>query len=617
MVYRGRPSTGCRTCRERKIKCDERPDGCIKCEKRGSTCPGYDSTVDSFFLDETANVLAKAKKSKARAIAARNERDGISGGTSREVAWLEKHINQSPRIHILAPLIDQGINFFMNNYALGVDQPPITSKDYHKYLSTNGFHPLIATTMTALGIAGVANIYMDTALKQEATRWYLNSIKMANAALCSLQDVRNDSTLVAVNLLSIFEATFNDRTFSGWSNHVDGASSLIRLRGKDQLNSPAGRRLYMHTMALYTINCMGKGEPIPDDFRELDREIVKHLDTKDPRTAFYFLQQETNDLRATMLSQPTLDLRNIIEKARELETSAASIFERLEGDWQYETVPSFGQIPGVFGDYYHVYPTHSTAQTWNWVRYNRIYLHDIIRNCILAGFATEPPVLDNLEYMPVMADSAQKLIQLQSDIMASMPQFLHDTPKVAPHHSFQESPFANDSPQNEQNFHMISPASLMNLSTASRTPSPRHSPVPPTPSVNRDARLFTQNFQRDTMPEPPSFKKREENTSRVPVVRVSAGYSTLWSLYVAGSMPTASRRSQEFVLQCLDRVEREFGINQAKVFATALRYKIHLTKKGLIPFQVCPQYIADPPPGMVFPGEESEVCFARRCLGVG
>jgi hypothetical protein len=263
-------------------------------------------------------VQIKAEKSKAKAIAARDERD------IRDVreAYLQIMAKQCPGTAITASLIDQGINFFMSYYCSGIDQPSIQSLEYQQHLSTHGFHPLVSTSMTALGIAGVANLYMDARLKSEATRWYLKAIKMANRAISSPDDVKADSTLTAVNLLSMFEATFNDSSLAGWSNHVDGAASLIRVRGMEQFSTPAGQRMYLHTIGLLTMNCMGKGIPVPQYVHDLNTEVMKHLDIQDPRNRFFFLHIRTIDLRARILNQSVFSLTDIIQSALELDDIA-------------------------------------------------------------------------------------------------------------------------------------------------------------------------------------------------------------------------------------------------------------------------------------------------------
>ena len=570
MVYRGRPSTGCKKCRQRKVKCDERPDGCLKCAEQRLPCPGYDRNIDAWFHDETTKVHAKSKRSQRRLDSHTSseiaKKEVVSPNTTLEC--LHHHV---PPGYMLAPLVDQGISFFMTHYAIGLDQPSITSRAYNQHLSTNGFHPLVATTMTALGIAGVANLYMDSALKREATQWYLRAIKMANAAISSLTDVKKDTTLVAVNLLTMFEATFNNDSLIGWSNHVDGSALLVKLRGRDQIKTLAGRRMYLHTIGLVTINCMGKGETMPSYVKDINRDVEAHLDYGNPQTAFFFLHQKTTDLRAYILMQTASQVPGIISRAIELDASAESIFDQVSRNWDYHTVPCFGQVPGVFGSHYHIYPTHATAQTWNWVRYNRIYLHDIIRNCILAGFATSPPVLTGLKYVQLLANSTQILQQLQADIIASMPQFLHDTPMT---------PSCGSTPTS------VTPPPLFD---------PTHSP-------GAESRRFFQNFRSETvdLTKPGNLN---DCMDRLPIVRVSGGYSTVWALYVAGSMPTASAASQKFVLHCLDRIEHEFGIMQASVFAKALRLKMELENSGETPLSLCPRYL---PPDASFDVPQSK-----------
>lgn len=52
-------------------------------------------------------------------------------------------------------------------------------------------------------------------------------------------------------------------------------------------------------------------------------------------------------------------------------------------------------------------------------------------------------------------------------------------------------------------------------------------------------------------------------------------------------MPTAERPTQEFVIRCLGRFEREFGIMQAKVLAAALRLKMFRPEAD----GICPGYL--------------------------
>jgi hypothetical protein len=417
--------------------------------------------------------------------------------------------------------------------------------------------------MTAVGIAGLATLHMDPGLKKHATQWYLKAIKMANVALSDPDDARNDTTLVGVNLLSMLEAQVNDESLVGWIRHVEGAASLLKLRGKDQFSTLAGRRMYIQSVGLVTQSYMGQGLRVPDFIQELNKEIEPFLNLRDPRHAYFFLHGYTCNFRGDIFSQKMTDLEKIIERAMELDAVAVGIFEGVRDAWHYDIVPCLDDQPSVFGDFYHVYPTHATAQTWNWVRYNRIYYHDIIRNCILSGFAASPPVLTGPKYYELLASSTRTLQELQSDILASMPQFLHDTPKVAP----QETSSTDSSRR-----------SLTSTQTARSTPE------------GTPLKSLIHNFQAESIEHFDRLAHGSLIEDRLPILRISGGYSVIWALYVAGAMPTASPASQEFVLRCLDRMEHEFGINQGRVLARYLRIKRQMVNGGESPFTICPRY---------------------------
>jgi hypothetical protein len=561
-------------------------------------CPGYDRTVDDFFFDETAKVRAKVNKAKAKAIAARDARDAQEA-PEMALSRVDRLACLSPQL--IAPLIDQGITYFVSNYATGLEKPPVASEAYNQHSSTHGFHPLVAATMTAVGLAGVANLYLDPRLRREATQWYLRAIKMLNTAIASPVAARQDSTLVAVNLLSLFEATSNDENLASWSSHVDGAALIIKMRGPNQFSTPAGRRMYLQTIGLVTANCLGKGIAMPDYVHDLNPRLKDYLDDKDPRSSFFFLHMETTDLRAYLIKNPTADLYATIERALNLDCAAKDIFDRLVDDWKYETVPCPSGMPGVYGDSYHVYPAHIAAQTWNWVRYNRIYYHDIIRNCILAGLSTSPPILTEQKYVALLGESTSTLARLQSDIYASMSQFLYDTPQVLPYipdEDYNSSPRSTDERE-------TSPFSSSSAYTTTQTSSGTYSTTSSASlSSSNDPhsrrRMFFQNFRNEDIPHTQHFMGRGGSKELLPIVRISGGYSTLWALYVAGSMPTASPESQEYALQCFGRIERDFGINQAVVLANALRIKQRMVNGGEKPFALCPAYL----PAVLLPPED-------------
>jgi hypothetical protein len=55
---------GCRTCRRRRVKCDERHPTCERCEKGSFDCEGY--TQEHRFVDEVARTIRHAQKVSAK-----------------------------------------------------------------------------------------------------------------------------------------------------------------------------------------------------------------------------------------------------------------------------------------------------------------------------------------------------------------------------------------------------------------------------------------------------------------------------------------------------------------------------------------------------------------------
>ncbi|KAF2656996.1 hypothetical protein K491DRAFT_714893 [Lophiostoma macrostomum CBS 122681] len=540
MVYRGKPSTGCKKCRQRKIKCDERPGGCLKCSDRGYNCPGYDDPLDRLFQNESARVESKAKKANEKAIELRSERE-FKIQSRKAIIKIQDAIG-SP---LLCPLIDQGIAFFMMNYTIGLDQPPLQSVSYNRHLASHGFHPVIANAMTALGLSGIGNIYNDFNYQREASRWYLKALKMTNDALASPTEAKSDNTLLATMLLSNFEATSNGTSLAGFLNHINGSSTLLCLRGKQQFATPAGRRMYMQTVGVLTMMQMGRGDPLPDYVHRLNQESAKYEDMNDPGDQFYHLQIETIDFRAQIIHEEITDLYAILEKALAIDVKGQRILDALREAWCYESVRVEPNTPSVFGDTYHIYPSLDAAQKWNWVRYNLIYIHDVIRNTLLMGFSSRPPVFTGERFARLLQESTEMLYDMQYGILASIPQHLYDTPK-----SFSE----------------------ITLPTVTSPDKPRY---------------FWSNFNET----PAGDKPNMEVQDRLPIVRISGGYSSMWALYIAGATPIASPESQEYILTSFKRIKAEFGINQAQVLAGMLRLRMQLDASGLIPMAIAPRYI--------------------------
>lgn len=84
-----------------------------------------------------------------------------------------------------------------------------------------------------------------------ARQRYVDAIHRTNTALRSPEIAKQDSSLIAVLLLSTFERLTWDTnmTRENWTQHVRGLDLILQLRGRDQLDTRRGAALFRDIQA--------------------------------------------------------------------------------------------------------------------------------------------------------------------------------------------------------------------------------------------------------------------------------------------------------------------------------------------------------------------------------
>ena len=99
----------------------------------------------------------------------------------------------------------------------------------------------LVSSIKAVGIASMTRAPNGPSASPEARRQYLNAIQLTNAAIKSVELATRDSTLLAINVLTIFESiTGFHRTMDSWRDHINGASALLAMRGAKQFETDTG-----------------------------------------------------------------------------------------------------------------------------------------------------------------------------------------------------------------------------------------------------------------------------------------------------------------------------------------------------------------------------------------
>ncbi|KAF6233116.1 hypothetical protein HO173_008660 [Letharia columbiana] len=429
MVYCGRPSKGCAPCRAKRTKCDQTRPHCGQCRRAHRECPGYRAEQDAVFRNETSKVVAKAQTgtkweismpvSPIRPIELTGDGDVRNLAIDFSAATVQMVERTKVTIRTLSvPLEDEATYYFFHNF---VPADPASLTTYSDVLPTvyrqdSSFNAL-PKIIEAIGLAGISNVKQAPELMVAAGQKYARVLRAITASIQNSKEVSTDQTLMAVMLLGLFETVTcsNPESMRSWTNHVNGATALVRLRGTDQLRTKVGRKLFDNLVVQILIDCLQRRQMIPPDVIEW-AEIAAEGETKKavPERQLIQIIGRLCALRAAVDRPETNDIG--------VATLANFIDSDLE-DWKNSLPPAFSysikQSPNtedVFSHTYHVYKGTWALSVWNVYRCARILTQQVI-TAWLSRNSMPNPALDQSQ----RRQSKVLLANLAHDICASAP----------------------------------------------------------------------------------------------------------------------------------------------------------------------------------------------------
>lgn len=332
---------------------------------------------------------------------------------------------ESMTMEITPSIEDQAMGFFISNH---VSQPTLVPRGQYEWLLEALNQPdcaeIVRSSANAASLAGLANATKCSAIKAKACAAYGSALRMTNDALRVRETAVKDSTLISVIMLGLYENTmFHDkRSVQAWAKHVQGASALFNLRGKEQFESDTARRIFHQYYGIIILCSLEGGQPMADGIRELydhcnpGSNYAVHGRLWTTRLT-NFLHDAVN-LNRDKVSDPVAMVTKAINLDRELD-SIKSLMPKI---WQYETVRLEQPLEYAYGTFYHIYMDPWIAQMWNNLRSCRLYLYRVIREQLWKGRACNPPLFSQDEVEPQTA-AAEKVIRTTIvAICASAPQ---------------------------------------------------------------------------------------------------------------------------------------------------------------------------------------------------
>ncbi|OLN93294.1 hypothetical protein CCHL11_08358 [Colletotrichum chlorophyti] len=258
---------------------------------------------------------------------------------------------------------------------------------------------------------------------------YARALYQTNQALSSTKLAVQDSTLAAVLLLGLFEALVfsGQQSLDSWNAHTLGAVELLRLRGTRQLDTPLGRKLFIHSSNNIRTSCAHSKIPVPPRFLKLYEDAQSWLNMDDPFLKLAPIIDRVADLRARAARADDSQRRDLVAEALELDSAAARMGQEVPDGWKFTA-----RLPGERAHMLYKgislrYPSLRALRYWNSLRMLRMFLNELIWAQSLQILDQGPDLDDEADYEELQRSSSRSMATIVTEVLASCGEYLEST----------------------------------------------------------------------------------------------------------------------------------------------------------------------------------------------
>ncbi|KAH7398053.1 hypothetical protein BKA64DRAFT_673448 [Cadophora sp. MPI-SDFR-AT-0126] len=348
-------SAGCRTCRRRRVKCDERHPLCVRCEKANYNCEGY-APVHRF-VDENARTKRSVRKTKEVpgiiSDPLESGRTNTALPTSTEVA-----ISAARRKEMSIPS-DLSFQGFEDNICTSFTLSHLLAGD-------SGFVPVPwmrlhaedrASLSGQMGIRALGAMYFGKLhrlgdVENRGRMFYGKALVALSSELQHVEKAWSLAVLQSAMLLALYEFIDDDKSTSGWMKHAGGVARLIEMRGPWRHQGFMDRHLLEGNRVSIALECLMSRK----------RCFLEHADWKnvpwelDPesKTTLNYLHDILCDIpglmedAAGLLQDPHLDGETARDKhsvlSRKILLELKTLYEWRAG-WEEQNHGSWWEVP--------------------------------------------------------------------------------------------------------------------------------------------------------------------------------------------------------------------------------------------------------------------------------
>ncbi|KAK3392217.1 hypothetical protein B0T20DRAFT_50313 [Sordaria brevicollis] len=258
MVYGGKPSRGCRTCRARRIKCDEGKPTCNQCAKSKRECAGYRNEFEIVHRDQTKSTVRRMNKALNQSRSAPSTSNTVATTSTTTTPPKESsppsHLpsprpsptrqqTPDPIATLTVPLTQRAACYFAANFLyVPLGQMPHGFMDYLvPLIDAEPPDSSLRSAFNACAIAAFGNREKANSLNlaNVSLREHTLALAKTHAALGNPATANSDRTLATVLLLGLYESitAVKETRMLAWRSHVDGAIQIVKMRGREQMRS--------------------------------------------------------------------------------------------------------------------------------------------------------------------------------------------------------------------------------------------------------------------------------------------------------------------------------------------------------------------------------------------
>ncbi|KAL3470982.1 hypothetical protein BJX99DRAFT_250819 [Aspergillus californicus] len=431
MVYPGRPSTGCKTCRSRRIKCDEARPHCNACVRTGRECPGYRHPLDVMLRPQTVTTRKNGDSvlsTKHKDVEA--HKDPKSSELSYIPCWPRQSTTAAPIVPpqipggLYLPMEDSVTALFFNSYVY-VPRDPLVGQGSMELLpqlyAAAPFDSHLRMGALAVAYFSVAAWTRQEHLLHSAWQCFGKALSGTRKALQGDVEKTFDEILMTLLLLYIYEGFTSIADNKPASRaHLRGAIALINscsperritTEFSDTLTNAVQAEIIHTAMDGDTLVRTPEVWPLSPVMPQLASSRLATISTAGVK-----LRERWMEVLCAGAAELD-EIEAILSEARHIDDQLVAWTQTLPEYWypvQASFIPQAVWDAGIYEGRCECYTDFWIAETWNKFRTHRIGVQRIALGCL----HLLPSCSEDIEVATAIVRA------LASDICASVPFYL-------------------------------------------------------------------------------------------------------------------------------------------------------------------------------------------------